>query len=245
MIPTMDDQSKISCLLVDDDPAALSELSNKIKLIHQYSLLGTFTDPFDFQLAAATNNPDVLFLDIDMPKKNGIDLAISLRELNLSSKIIFVSNYSDFALRAIPVHPYDYLIKPVTSQDLTELASKLIRDRNGDQKPTGSTKIRFNTNNGFLLLESGKIMAIEAEGNYSLATMDNGDSHLFCSSLKNIERKISNSDLIRVSRSLLLNVSYLKSVDRRNLSCTLQSEFFEKTLNIQKVAIRKIEESLN
>ena len=231
---------KITCLLIDDDPLAIKQFKESIRQTSHFELLGSFTNPDDFKLAAARCPPDILFLDVEMPDKDGLELAKEFMAMKIRSKLVFVTCFKQYAFDAIKIRPFSYLMKPVTSNDFKDLATSFYINATTVHDEVVAKKIRFNTANGFLLLDPERIMSIEADGNYSLTTMDDGQTHLLTCTLKRIGPQLDFSDLVRISRSLILNVIFLSSVDRRNQKCRMESEKHVFEIPLQKVAIKKL-----
>ena len=240
----MDEPNRISCLLIDDDLLAIRQFEDALNECQNFDMLATFQNPEDFKLAAVQCPPDILFLDVEMPDKNGLDLAKEIQKLNLPSKMVFVSGYRKYAFQAIRIHPFSYLSKPVTPQDLKELAVTYYTSGSKSVEREVPKRIRFNTTNGFLLLDPEKIMSIEADGNYSLCTMDNGQKHLLTCTLKRMGQQLKNPQIIRISRSLMLNLKFLSYVDRRKQSCFLESDNHSFELIVQKVGIKKLNQHM-
>ena len=72
----------------------------------------------------ATNPPDLVFLDIQMPKKNGFELALALRHLNIKTFIVFVTAYDQYAIQAVKHAAFDYLLKPINEDELQETINR-------------------------------------------------------------------------------------------------------------------------
>jgi len=99
--------------IIDDEQPCLDELA---WLLNQYSdieIAGMDTNPLRALEAIVEDPPDVVFLDIDMPKLDGLELALRIQEKCLSVIIIFVTAYTQYALESFKAHPFDYLLKPV------------------------------------------------------------------------------------------------------------------------------------
>ena len=235
---------RITCLLIDDDPLAIQQFKYTFRQSSHFELLGSFRNPEDFKFAVARCPPDILFLDVEMPDMNGLDLAKEIIAMNIRSKLVFVTGFKKYAFDAIKISPFSYLMKPVTPADLKKLATSFYIDKSTFQGEVVVDKIRFNTSNGFLMLDPKKIMSIQADGNYSITTMDSGQTHLLTCTLKRIAQQLDFSDLVRISRSLILNVNYLSFVDRRNQKCRLESEKHVIEIPLQKIAIKKLAERL-
>ncbi|MEA1875409.1 MAG: response regulator, partial [Bacteroidota bacterium] len=120
----------LSCIIIDDEPKAidiLTQLINQAGLAHQITSHSELTAA---KLAIVKDSPDVIFLDIHMPHKSGIDFHDELRAIGIKSSIVFVTAYDQYAIQALKRHAYDYLVKPVDYEELVECLSRLHTDVN-------------------------------------------------------------------------------------------------------------------
>lgn len=119
---------EIRALLVDDEPFALRWLQSKLCEVADWEQLAMCTDADEALRVAETMQPDVIFLDISMPEKNGLEMAKDLEELCPSTSIVFVTAYDEYAVAAFEANAIDYLLKPVENKRLNKTVQKL---RNG------------------------------------------------------------------------------------------------------------------
>ena len=100
----------LSCIIVDDEPLAVSLLESFVKRTPELTLLGSFTDSVEASRAIREKKPDLLFLDIQMPDLNGMELA---RIVPDTTRIIFTTAFKEYAFESYEVNALDYLLKPV------------------------------------------------------------------------------------------------------------------------------------
>ncbi len=120
-------------IAVDDEIKALERFNRLLAKEPRVSALMPFTNPEEAIEYCMKNKPDIAFLDIDMPKIQGLRLAGMLREFNPFIDIVFVTAHDQYALDALHVHAYDYLLKPIAISDMTELFDQL--DLRNKHKP--------------------------------------------------------------------------------------------------------------
>ncbi len=230
----------LKCVIVDDEPKAISVLSSLISNISDLNLLATFSDPCEALSKIEDLNPDLLFVDIEMPFKNGFELVDSIRLMGLKPRIIFTTGYDQFAVKAIKQQAFDYLLKPVTKSDISEVLSRSKHEkRNDDQKiHDRKNRLRFNTLNGFFVVEIAEIVYVRADGNYSELFMRNGDTKLITSNLAKIEELLDSKVYCRIGRSFIANTNYLTQVNRRKGLCVLKAGEDEVSLPISRKWIR-------
>ncbi|USG66547.1 response regulator [Brevibacillus ruminantium] len=114
-------------MIVEDEQPILDLME---RLVGEHPLLqvaGAFTSPIAALDRHAELKPDAVFLDIEMPKMGGIQLAEKLKEQNEELQVVFTTAYPDYAVDAFRVHAVDYLLKPVTSEDLERVAARLLK----------------------------------------------------------------------------------------------------------------------
>ncbi len=117
---------KIKAILVDDEDSALKGLMNKVeKLFPAIDILSIYQKPEDAIVAINNLEPDLVFLDIEMPRMNGFELLSELKHINF--QVIFVTAYSEYALEALKQSAIDYLLKPVDDIDLKRAVNKALQ----------------------------------------------------------------------------------------------------------------------
>ncbi len=113
-------KDRVKIVIVDDDPRALSRMKILLNNFNDVKILGEFEDSdkgIDFII---NNEPDLVFLDIEMPDKTGLEVADEINKNNLHSKIIFITSHDHYAIKAIKKRAFDYLLKPVSIDELKE-----------------------------------------------------------------------------------------------------------------------------
>lgn len=230
----------LKCVIVDDESKAISVLTSLISGISELNLLASFSDPCEALSQIEGLNPDLLFVDIEMPHKNGFELVTAIRLMGLDPKIIFTTGYNEFAVKAIKQQAFDYLLKPISRMDILELLarSKHHRQANSAKGNVVNSRLKFNTLNGFYIVEINEVVYIKADGNYSNLYLSDGSSKLITSTLAKIEVQLEKAVFCRISRSILVNINYLIRVNRRNSLCILKGDILEVSLPISKKRIR-------
>ena len=137
---------KLCAIAVDDEAASLKRFSRLAGELEGLELTGTFTDPSEAIEAVRSTSVDLVFLDIEMPQVNGLDLAEKLIEIKPSLDVIFITAYDKYALAAFQVYAIGYLLKPVDIADLRTHVERLLKRRNSNQanlnQPEESTQLK-------------------------------------------------------------------------------------------------------
>jgi two-component system, LytTR family, response regulator len=128
----MNPNPKKRALIIDDERLARQELKNLLSDFPDIEIVGEAENADEAEKQIDALKPDILFLDIQMPGKNGFDL---INDLDRSPEIIFVSAYDEYALRAFEVNALDYLLKPVQPERLKEALSKIGQPEKEFERP--------------------------------------------------------------------------------------------------------------
>jgi two-component system, LytTR family, response regulator len=221
-------ENKLNALVVDDEDSARRLM---LKLLEETQYFG------DIRLASSVDaahaelarfSPDLIFLDIKMPGKYGIDFVNELNITDGKPGIVFVTAYDQYAIQAVKIQAFDYLLKPVNRKELKECVEKY-RSRLSEEPVTTSartdpphkiTRIKVNTRTGTVFINPSTILYCRAEGNYT--TICTGDKEYLCSlNLGKLQEQLPSTGFIRIGRSLILNFEYLTLLDRKKSSVTL------------------------
>lgn len=115
----------MNALLLDDEPLALRSLEHQLKRFEGVNIIGTYSLPVQAIAAAEELQPDVAFVDIDMPEMNGIQFAEKLQMIHDSIAIVFVTAYEEYAVKAFELNAVDYVLKPVQLRRLEQTVARL------------------------------------------------------------------------------------------------------------------------
>jgi two-component system LytT family response regulator len=210
-----------SAILIDDE---LSSLQNLQKKLEEYcpsiKVIAALEKPQEAVDIIKQNRPDVLFLDIEMPKMSGFRLLEALGDYD--AEIIFTTAFNHFSIEAIRISAFDYLVKPVSISDLQNAISRLsqkkskqTRDRLNVLRQSMSeikgqeNKIAVPTNAGLEFLVIRNIVRIESSANYSRIYLINGQSLFVTRLLKDFEEMLLPYRFFRIHNSHLINLNYI------------------------------------
>lgn len=134
----------IKAVLVDDEILVLQLLERNIRETNAIEVVGSFTDPEQALALIPKLKPDVVFLDVDMPELNGIELGTRLIESNEAMSIVFVTAYEQYAIHAFKLNAIHYILKPVDEQSVQEVVKRLSQKQEVEEvEAIGSGKINF------------------------------------------------------------------------------------------------------
>lgn len=215
----------IRVAIADDEMLAREKLRSLLSLEPDLAIVGEGANgPEVIQLVRETR-PDLLFLDIRMPGMDGFDIveALSGDQGHPLPRIIFVTAYDSYAIRAFDINAVDYLLKPFTAERLhsaierakkhPSLTEEIVAHRGLPQDPSPRfiSRIVFKSRGRILFLSVNDIYCIGAEENYVRLCTDS-ESHLLRETMNRIEEKLDPEDFMRVHRSHIVNLHFLKEV---------------------------------
>lgn len=154
-------------------------------------------------------NFDLAFFDIDMPYENGMDAARRFREMNPHAVIVFVTNLVQYAIEGYSIEASDYLLKPLEEEIFKQKISKIIRKIEAG----ASDSFIINTMEGMTIVNKSNIYYLEVNGHYIIYHTVKGDFSEY-STLLVAEKKINDKTFVRCNRSYLVNLAYVKSINR-------------------------------
>lgn len=211
---------EISCYIVDDETHAINVLKRYIDKTPGLLVLGSETDPLKAWSAIDSKIviPDIVFLDIDMPKLSGIELA----DLIKPTQIIFTTAHPDYAINAFESDATDYLLKPVTYERFLKAISKakdnlsfknqLVILNNEEE----DFYIKSGTKGKMVKLKYDDIYYIEARANYLEFHLPE-KSYLTYLTMKEIEEKLPAKKFIRVHKSYIVNIKKIIALDANQI----------------------------
>jgi two-component system response regulator LytT len=199
----------LKALVVDDEAPARSELRFLLTEAGGVEVVGEASNAAEATQLIRAIPYDVVFLDIDMPGVSGMRLAEALSELEHPPAIVFVTAYSEHAVKAFEVEAADYLVKPVEVPRLRRAIERLAPQ----QAASGARVERVPVEKAGrkLLLSVDEIFHIMAKDDYSYLYTD-GERYLSTMSLAELERKLEPRGFYRVHRRFLVNLAQVKEV---------------------------------
>lgn len=220
--------SKLKVILVDDERDSLDSLKIDIEeYCPQLEILGTFSDASRGLQAIRDLQPDLIFLDIEMPHMNGFELLGKLDSLEVS--VIFVTAYDEYALKAFDFNAIDYLLKPVLKDKLILAVNKVLENANRkmNEQNLGALvhniqmganqaieRIAIPVNDGFEFVHINDIIYLQAESNYCWIHFANREKHLISKTLKDMTKMINRSQFLRAHQSYYVNLNHVKKYVR-------------------------------
>jgi two-component system, LytTR family, response regulator len=198
----------MTALIVDDERLGRAELRRLLAAHPEVEVVGEARDADEALALTERLQPDLLFLDIQMPGRSGFELLEQLERVPL---VIFTTAYDEYALRAFEVNALDYLLKPVAPE---RLAAALARAELRKAKPTmaGGQRIFVKDGERCWFVAVSDIVLLESEGNYARLYFG-GNRPLVLRSLNYLEERLDPAIFFRASRKHILNLRFIDGID--------------------------------
>jgi two-component system, LytTR family, response regulator len=220
----------MNCVIVDDDPTCISALEGIIKsYCPQLQIRGAASD-----ISAAVKlingvHPDVVFLDVEIGAESGFDLFSYFSDPGF--EVVFTTAHEKYALKAIKSSCFDFLLKPINTQELVNVVGKLEKEKkktagknvdvlldNLKVKDNILQKIAIPSNDGYVFVSTNDIVCLEADGKYTKIETRDGSRSLSTKNIGEFEELLNGEQFFRTHKSWIINLScvkkYLKNENR-------------------------------
>ncbi|MFS4493601.1 LytR/AlgR family response regulator transcription factor [Maribacter sp. 2308TA10-17] len=208
--------NSIKAVIVEDSRLARNELKELIKKHPEIELLGEAENvDKGFELIQSTN-PDLLFLDINMPEKDGFELLEMLDEVPIT---IFTTAFDEYAIKSFEYNALDYLLKPINEKRFAlaiekvhaKLEGNSTEDEAGKERLTGNSQIFIKDGEKCWLVKIGDISHMEIVGNYTRVFFEDQSPMLY-KSLNQVEEKLPQKYFFRANRQQIINTNFIQNV---------------------------------
>jgi two-component system LytT family response regulator len=204
-------------IIIEDEPLARDLIKNYLANEDDIELIGEFDNGFSGLKAINELKPDLVFLDVQMPKLTGIELLELLDEF---PKIIFTTAYDEYAIKAFELNATDYLLKPFSKERFSQALNK-VREKSSDigelKKHISETKqldkIVVKSNDKIDIIQLNEILYFEAQDDYVMIYTKTG-KFLKYETMKYLEEHLDVSKFIRIHRSFIINVNEMQKIEK-------------------------------
>ena len=240
----------IKAVLIDDNAFIATVLKDTLTENHpDITILGTAKNGTEGIALIKQHQPDLVFLDIEMPDMTGFEMLSNLASINFQT--IFTTAHSHYAIKAFRFNALDYLVKPVNKDELAEAIGRFKNNYNPSEtqeriktaldnlkvKRSENQVLLLNTQQETLKIPLKQIVKIEGDRNYSYIHLTNNNKELSSKTLGFFEEVLSDKGFLRCHRSYLVNRNNINTIDR--------SDFLMKNLSRVPISRRKMSEAKN
>ncbi len=250
----MSDKTKV--LIVEDEKLAREIVKSYLKKYNNIELVGECSNGFDALKQINELKPDLVFLDIQMPKLTGFEM---LEVLENPPVIIFTTAYDQYALKAFEVNATDYLLKPFSEERFNEALQKALKllgnkgevvknieslSKSLEQKEEKLERVVVKNGQKISIVPVDDIKYIEAQDDYTMLYTDKGN-FLKQKTMKYFEENLDEKDFIRIHRSYFVKITQIKQIE------LFEKESYRLILNdgnklpVSKSGYQKLKEILN
>jgi two-component system LytT family response regulator len=219
---------KLKALIVDDEFNARNNLKILIdEFCPELQIIGLVESAAEARIIIEKEKPDVVFLDIAMPKEDGFSLLKSYENRDFS--VVFTTAYNEYALKAFKENAIDYLEKPISIDDLQKAIQKVMKVHGSPEQRTPAElsdlvdeameskndRISIPTRDGYIIIRNTDIIHLEASDNYTMIYLIDGSRHLSSKNIKVYEENLNQEVFFRTHKSHIINVEHhLKEFSR-------------------------------
>lgn len=223
----------LKTIIVDDEPDSVKLLQLQLaQHCPEIEIVGAYNSSLKALPEIEKIQPDLLFLDIEMPVMNGFELLEKI--LTLPFSVIFITAYNQYALKAFRFNAVDYLVKPIEADDLIEAVAKASKR----VKPTATqlsflqkqmrgepaTKIAIpGQQGGISFIDLNDIIYCEASNNYSKLILTDGNRFIISKTLKDVQEVLEEAHFLRVHRQYIINLNHVKHFNRNEGILTMDN----------------------
>ncbi len=206
---------KIKAVIVEDSRLARNELKELIKKHKEIELVGEAENVDSGYELIQREHPDLLFLDINMPEKDGFELLEMLDEVPIT---VFTTAFDEYAIKSFEYNALDYLLKPVNEKRFAKALEKVTTQLSGNKEEVATTKKLSENSQIFIkdgescwLVKVGDISHFEIVGNYTRVFFDKKKPLLY-KSLNQVEEKLPEQSFFRANRQQIVNTNFIENV---------------------------------
>ena len=208
--------------LLDDDKTALLISKGAIESFFQEKniaiSLDAFSSPVNFLAMAKEENYRLVFLDIDMPEINGLEVGKKLKEFNPQTDIIYLSQREDLVFDTLVLHPFGFIRKSKIIQDFANVLELFVNtalNTNSENK-----KITFSTKTETMSADIDNVMYIEGNRNYQTFYLKDGSTFDARVLMGDLEEKLNDQGFIRIHKGYLVNYLYIRQIGNNEVNLT-------------------------
>lgn len=213
----------MKAIIVDDERLARQELKNLLAEYPQIEVIAECNNAESAKKKIEVLKPDLVFLDIQMPGKNGFEL---LEDLEVVPRVVFTTAYDEYALKAFEVSAFDYLLKPIETARLKETvdkleeeikedheeAEKLSNSELGNRRLKAEDRVFLKDGNRCWFVCLSKVSVFESEGNYVKVFFEQ-NKPLILRSLNNLEERLDEGTFFRANRKFIVNLAWVEEIE--------------------------------
>lgn len=201
---------KLKVAIIDDEIHCIETLAYDLRELHgdKIDIIFTAKDSVEGTKQLGKTRPDLLFLDIEMPRLNGFDV-LDLID-GTPTKVIFTTAHSEYAIRAVGLKAAAYLLKPIQPDELREALDRVYKTFSPSQNLTLKSKLPVPYTDGIQLIAHSDILYCRSNGNYTEFFLTTNEKIVASKTLKHFGELLPRDQFVRIHKSYIVNLSHLK-----------------------------------
>lgn len=204
----------ITCIIVDDEPLAVKLIESFVAKTPDLELIGSFTDSVEAINAIKEQKPDLLFLDIQMPDLNGMELAHMIPS---QTRVIFTTAFKEYAFESYEVSALDFLLKPIRYNKFLAAVEKARKSSENHQPSTVNSTLFLKVDSEYRQINIADIIYVAGMKDYVMFYLDGEKRPLVTHlTMKSVEEMLPQQQFMRVHRSYIVALDKIRKVDRND-----------------------------
>lgn len=251
----MKEQSTFTALIIDDEPPARAVVRSFLGQHPFIKVTGECSNGFEALKAIQEQKPDLIFLDVQMPKVSGLEL---LEVIDEPPVVVFSTAYDQYALKAFEMSAVDYLLKPYSQVRFNQAMEKVMTQlqkgektdtkklvqKHSEENQSNLERVVVKTGTKMHVIPAGKIRFIEASEDYVMIYTE-GSRHLKAQTMRFYETHLNNEQFVRIHRSYIVNINFVERMEPYDKDTYVAIMNEGQRLKISRTGYRKLKETLN
>ncbi len=243
---------KIPVIIVDDMPMPRENLRLQLHGYDYIEIVGEASNIDDARKLIFKHRPQLIFLDIELPQKNGFELLNELKDIpEIEIDVIFVTAHSMYAEKSFEYFPFNFLTKPINPEKLKNVLDKYTKEKfltGFSERVSEFNKktrlLHFNDGSDNLWINPDEILFCKAEKNYTEIYLLKNEIQLVSSNIGAVEKILSSNNFMRIHRSYIVNITKVRKIKKRIGKVTLVDNPYNETPSVSKENIPLLIEKL-
>ncbi|OFI05552.1 transcriptional regulatory protein YpdB [Clostridium acetireducens DSM 10703] len=232
----------MNCIIIDDEYPSIQELKYFISNFSDIKIDGEFEDALTALDYLQKNSVDIVFLDISMPKINGMEFGKIINNFDKKPKIVFITAYKEYAIEAFEVHAFDYILKPYSQDRILNTLKNLEKCNNNS---CISKKITLWKNEKLVVINTSDILYCEAKERTTIVYIKN-DNFIVKESISNFLKKLPQVQFFRTHRSFIVNLDKIvEIIPWFNNTFILRLKGIDSKIPVSRNNVHKFKEIMN
>ena len=212
---------QMNVLIADDEPGMRLILRKKIEKTEGFTLVGEAVNGEEAVSMFQQLHPQVVFLDVDMPQRNGIECARAIQDMNPAAIIIFATAHEEYREEAFEVYAFDYLVKPFNLERLEQTLDRILKTRKpaeGKPLPKPATvkpvegRLMLKHKDGIAFIDQQDILLVQREDRATVIYTEDGERYLLSETLSETEARLDPAIFFRCHKSYIINLRRIRNI---------------------------------